>query len=183
MKENRLEDYMNFTKAVYGDKDPAHNFKHIKRISIRLKMFIEATDEQMNLQLLYFIAAFHGLIKKIAEDNSFKEEIITFLKGLGWSDSEIENGFISLERHIDNPITIEEKIVHDANYVELVGAFGIAKAFTTGGAKGQNYEETIKIFENDFLEKIEFKTALGRKIANKRKDYTRQFLNILRTEL
>lgn len=65
----------------------------------------------------------------------------------------------------------------------MVGAFGIAKAFTTGGAKGQNYEETIKIFENDFLEKIEFKTALGRKIANKRKDYTREFLNILKTEL
>lgn len=109
MKENKLEDYMNFTKAVYGDKDPAHNFKHIRRISKRLKMFIEATDEQMNLQLLYFLAAFHGLIKKIASDNSFKEEIIVFLKGLGWSDSEIENGFISLGRHIDNPITIEEK--------------------------------------------------------------------------
>lgn len=183
MKENKLEVYMNFAKAVYGDKDPAHNFRHIKRICKRLKMFIDATDEQMDLQLMYFMASFHGLIKKIDEDNSFKDEIVTFLKDLGWSDSEIDNGFICLQRHIQNPSTIEEEIVHDANYIELLGAFGIAKAFTTGGAKGQNYEETIRIFENDYLEKIEFKTALGKKISDKRKDYTREFLNILRTEL
>jgi hypothetical protein len=32
-----------------------------------------------------------------------------------------------------------------------LGAFGIAKAFITGGAKGQSIEDTISIFENQYL--------------------------------
>ena len=39
--------------------------------------------------------------------------------------------------------------MHDANYVEVLGAFGIAKAFTKGGAERQSYEETIAIFREN----------------------------------
>jgi hypothetical membrane protein len=35
--------------------------------------------------------------------------------------------------------------VHDANAVEVLGAFGIAKAFTTGGARGQSNEQTVEL--------------------------------------
>ncbi|MHB1629179.1 MAG: HD domain-containing protein, partial [Bacilli bacterium] len=82
-----------------------------------------------------------------------------------------------------NPITAEEQIVHDANYIELLGAFGIAKAFTKGGAEGQTYEQTADIFEHQFLDVVEFKTPVGKQIASEKRTFTKEFLARLRAEL
>ena len=84
---------------------------------------------------------------------------------------------------MNNPQTVEEMIVHDANYVELLGAFGIAKAFTTGRAYNQTYEETADIFEHQYLDRVELVTPIGKRLAKKRKSYTKNFLWQLRSEL
>jgi hypothetical protein len=81
---------------------------------------------------------------------------------LGWSNEDIDEVFQSLIRHPCNPQSFDEKIVHVANYVETLGAFGIIKAFLTGGAKGQSIEETISIFEKQYLDKVVFQ-ALAEK--------------------
>ena len=52
-------------------------------------------------------------------------------------------------------------IVHDANFFEMTGRFGIAKAFTVGGNFNQTYECTLEIFE-DNLDKLVFRTPIGR---------------------
>ena len=88
-----------------------------------------------------------------------------------------------MERHLDNPQTVEEAIVHDANYIELLGAFGIAKAFTTGGARKQTYQKTADIFEYQYLDKVAFLTPMGKQIAKEKRAYTKEFLNQLRSEL
>lgn len=66
--------------------------------------------------------------------------------------------------HLEDPRTPEAMIVHDANYVEVLGALGIAKAFTTGGARGQTYETTVNIFENN-LNRAVFHTPEGIRLA------------------
>jgi hypothetical protein len=53
---------------------------------------------------------------------------------------------------------------HNANAVEVLGAFGIAKAFTTGGARGQSYEQTVELYEG-FLDRATFVTPTGRALA------------------
>jgi uncharacterized protein len=63
-----------------------------------------------------------------------------------------------------------------------LGAFGIAKAFTTGGAKGQSIEETASIFEQQYLDKVIFQTPVGKQMADERKNYTKEFLMRLHTE-
>lgn len=105
-----------------------------------------------------------------------------FLGELGWEEREIDDAFDSLRRHLVNPQTPEEKIVHDANFVELLGAFGIAKAFTVGGEFGQSYEETVDIFESRYLDKVVFRTPVGQRIAREERAYTKDFLNRLRNE-
>ena len=81
------------------------------------------------------------------------------------------------------PFYTKIAIVHDANYIELLGAFGIAKAFTTGGARRQTYEETANIFEYQYLDKVAFLTPRGKQIAREKRAYTKGFLKQLRSEL
>ena len=73
-------------------------------------------------------------------------------------------------------------IVHDANLFEVTGRFGIAKAFTVGGNFNQTYECTLEIFE-DNLDKLVFRTPIGRSMYEVRKDYTRAFIEELRAEI
>jgi len=69
----------------------------------------------------------------------------------GWPKEDIEEVYQSLFRHLYNLQSFDEKIVNDAINVKTLGALGIAKAFITGSAKGQSIEETISIFENQYL--------------------------------
>ena len=183
MKKHELNLYKKFTKEYYDDRDPGHDFYHIKRILNRLEIVIDGIEEEIDYALLYFLACFHGLNKKIESDEDFQINTREFLKEIGWGDSEIESGFISLKRHVRNPQKVEEEIIYDLNYIELLGALGIAKAFTTGGAKGQSFEETINIYEENYLDKVEFRTIYGKKISKEGRDYAKRFLKRLREEL
>lgn len=129
MLKQKIEPYKNFAQAYYIDRDSAHDFRHIERIISRLNFLSQEVSQLPNKALLYFLACFHGLQKNIHNDTSFRDRVTDFLQDLGWTKTEIEMAFDSLERHTDNPQTVEEKIVHDANYVELLGAFGIFISF------------------------------------------------------
>ena len=183
MNRYELQPYLEFVRFLYDDRDPGHDFNHIKRITERLSILSADLITTLRDDLLYFLACFHGLWNKINTDYKFRENVRSFLINLGWNESNIDEGFICLERHLKSPKTVEEKVVHDANYMDLLGAFGVAKAFTTGGAKGQSYEETANIFEYGYLDKIEFLTPKGKVLAEEKKKYTKDFFKQLRSEL
>ena len=183
MLKQQLEPYKRFAQDYYIDRDTAHDFRHIERIISRLDYLSQGVASPPNKALLYFLACFHGLAKNFSNDESFRDRVKHFLHDLEWAEAEIEEAFQSLERHLDNPQTVEEAIVHDANYIELLGAFGIAKAFTTGGARKQTYEETADIFEYQYLDKVAFLTPMGKQIAKEKRAYTKEFLKQLRSEL
>ncbi|MEM7594044.1 MAG: hypothetical protein AAF383_21470 [Cyanobacteria bacterium P01_A01_bin.83] len=182
MLKQQIEHYQRFAQPHYADRDSAHDFRHIERIISRLDLLSQEMSSP-NKALLYFIACFHGLKNRLREDELFRDEVRVFLQNLKWNEAEIEKALLSLQRHTNNPQTVEEQIVHDANYVELLGAFGIAKAFTTGGAWQQTYEQTADIFEYRYLDKITFVTPVGKRIAKQKRAYTKKFLKQLRSEL
>ena len=78
---------------------------------------------------------------------------------------------------------VEQAIAAPRQPIELLGVFGIAKAFTKGGAEGQTYEQTADIFEHQFLDVVEFKTPVGKQIASEKRAFTKEFLARLRAEL
>lgn len=75
-----------------------------------------------NKELLYFIACFHGLSTKLSNERAFRDRFYRFLLDLKWSETEIDLAFTSLARYTKAPQNVEEAIVHDANYIELLGA-------------------------------------------------------------
>ena len=182
MLKERIEPYLEFARSYYRDRDTAHDFQHIRRIIDRLDLLSKEISPSPNKQILYFLACFHGLGTNL-HNQLFRDRVKRFLLDLEWSETEIEEAFVSLARHLKDPQTVEEAIVHDANYIELLGAFGIAKAFSTGGARGQTYEETSDIFEYRYLDKVSFVTPVGKRIAEEKRSYTKEFLRQLRSEL
>ena len=184
MLKQQIESYRKFAQHHHQNlnKDTAHDFLHIERIISRLDLLSQEIPSVPNKSLLYFLACFHGLMA-LSEDKLFQTQVTCFLQGLEWTEEEIKQAFQSLERHLEDPQIIEEKIVHDANYLELLGAFGIAKAFTTGGARKQTYEQTANIFEYRYLDKVEFLTPVGKRIAKEKRTYTKEFMKQLRSEL
>lgn len=180
--KNHLEPYIDFVKPFYAGKDSVHDFRHIERIISRLTPLSEGIAQSIRTDRLFFLACFHGLGKQLSGNPEFCTQVRIFLNSLDWSKEDIEEAFQSLFRHLSNPQSIEEKIDHEANCVETLGAFGIAKAFTTGGAKGQSIEETVNIFEHQHLDKVVFQTPAGKQLAGERKTYTKEFLRRLRDE-
>ena len=183
MLKERIEPYQEFARSYYRDRDTAHDFQHIHRIINRLDLLSQEISPSPDRKLLCFLACFHGLQANLRNDKLFRNRVKRFLLDLEWSEVEMEKAFASLARHLKEPQTTEEAIVHDANYIELLGAFGIAKAFTTGGARGQTYEETSDIFEYRYLDKVSFATPVGKRIAREKRAYTKEFLKQLRSEL
>lgn len=172
---------LEFIEPYQNAKDSAHNLAHIRRILRRLDglaVGLPAPDPR----ILHFLACFHGLQPRLRDDTQFRDEAVALLRTHGWDDDAISDAFTSLGRHLTEPRGVEEMIVHDANFLELLGAFGIAKAFTTGGARGQSYEETAAIYEGRYLDQIEFQTPAGRRLAVEGRAYARAFLARLQEE-
>ncbi len=177
-----IQPYLDAARPHYEGRDPGHDYQHILRIAGRLEELSQGLDPMPLLNRLNFLCAFHGLGGRIKNDPEFEDQVSAFLAGLGWHDAEIRTAYDLLETHLGNPQTPEQKIVHDANFFEVTGAFGIAKAFTVGGAHGQSYEETLAIFEAN-IDRLDFKTPVGRTVYQGRIAETRQFIETLQLEL
>ncbi len=178
-----MKQILDFVRPRYAVKDPAHDFSHIQRIIRLIGPLSEGVLPPVKPRLLCFLACFHGLAGDLREDEFFRTRTRTLLDQLGWTAQEITEALESVQRHINAPQTGEEMVVHDANCAETLGALGIAKAFTTGGARAQGYETTLDVFEKSILPKTKFLTPVGRKLAADADSFTRDFLARLRREL
>ncbi len=181
-KREQIGVYLEFARPYYESKDAAHDFRHIRRVAARSDELAKCADDEIRLDRLCCLVAFHGLGGKLADDAQLAERITIFLATLGWSAPEIEALLAALARHVSDPQTAEERIVHDANLFEVTGPFGIAKAFTVGGARGQSYERTLEIFERN-LDKATFRTSAARAAYAPRKVYAHAFIKALRADL
>jgi uncharacterized protein len=177
---NQRAPYERFALAHYTDKDSGHDADHVRRILARLDLLAEGLPTP-RVDRLYFLACFHGLGRRIGHDAGFRRQVEAFLASLGWAEPEIVEVLHSVQRHLTAPVTVEERIVHDGNAVEVLGAFGIAKAFTTGGARGQSYEQTVERYE-EVLDQARFVTPAGQMLAREGRAYARAFLDRFKAE-
>ena len=161
MKPKQLE---KFVKPLYKKKDSMHNFKHILKIKRKIP-YLKKDYKKINNDKLNFLTYFHGLKKFV---NKNRKEILE----LGYNREYIK----TLNRHIKNPKTVEEKIVSDANSLESVGKFGIKKAFAVGKKQKRTKKETI-IFIKRNIKKIKFYTKKGKTLGNKGIKVIERYLN------
>lgn len=172
---NVIERYAGMARPLYVGKDPAHDWSHIERIWSRLP-WLGSEFHEVDVDRAAFLTAFHGLQDQVRSDTALRGAVVEQLAEQGRSDAEIDELLLALDRHTAQPLSPEEVVVHDANVLEVIGAFGIAKAFTKGGAEGQSYEETIAFYRG-FLARATFFTQAARSVEAERRAYAEAFLS------
>lgn len=173
---NHVKDYM----AHY---DASHDFHHIQRV-VRLAQHIQSHTPNTSPEVVTLCALLHDVgdrkYVKAEEDASrliytflvsidvpaeLAEKIQTICLGVSYSSETKDPGKV-LALIKEYP---ELAVVQDADRLDAIGAVGIGRAFTFGGAKNRSLGSSMDHFEEKLL-KIEgmMKTDVGRELAKER---------------
>ncbi|TYU06099.1 HD domain-containing protein [Listeria monocytogenes] len=175
-----------------------HDWEHIKRVW-HLSKQIQAVEggDKFTIELA---ALFHDYNdSKLTEDPLQATEIITTWLREKEIPKEVISKIIRIIQAVSfkngkNPIqasTIEEKIVQDADRLDAIGAIGIARTFTYGGAHNreianQNYPENTTLqhfYDKLLLIQEQLKTTTAQEIAVEKQKVMQDFIHALEKEL
>lgn len=172
--------------------DASHDFRHVKRVTATAITIYEAekpTQPGLDAYTVILGALLHDVEdKKYAQA---KDAIRDALLGVGMPDDEavrlqrLVEG-VSYSSETKDPAKIqaiiaevpELAVVQDADRLDAIGAIGIARCFTFGGAKhARSLEESVEHF-HEKLYKLEgmMKTSTGRRMAAERSRRLREFV-------
>jgi uncharacterized protein len=179
--------------------DASHDFRHVGRVTrTAIEIFETEGTAQPNLDLYTIIlgALLHDVEdKKYAES---KDAIKLALLEVGMPEAEafrlqrLVEG-VSYSSETKDPEKVrsliadipELAVVQDADRLDAIGAIGIARCFTFGGAKGtRSLEESVEHF-HDKLFKLEgmMKTETGKVLAAERTRVLRDFVDCWKREI
>lgn len=188
-------------QSHFEKETTGHDWEHIKRVW-HLSKQIQATEggDKFAIELA---ALFHDYNdSKLTSDPAQATEVIThWMKGKEIPE-EIISKIIRIIRIIQsvsfkngkNPTqasTIEEKIVQDADRLDAIGAIGIARTFTYGGAHNReiaNRDHPENTTLQHFYDKLlliqkQLKTKTGRELAGEKQKIMQEFIHALEKEL
>jgi uncharacterized protein len=136
-----------FVRKRMDALDLAHDFSHVECVVKLTKKIGKA--EKANLRIAVPAAYFHDLPPKEAEGKfsystlDSAREAGDFLRKIGFPENHIrriQQAIIpaSYTMHLKGvkPETLEAKVVRDADFLDAIGARGIARAFATAGYYG-----------------------------------------------
>src|SRR5437588_933904 len=123
--------------------DSAHDFEHIMRVYKNAQKI--GKEENANMKLVLAAVLLHDIISspksvKKSKTSSIKSSVVAqrILQNHGYDKDEIKTISDAILDHSFSrgkvPNTIEGKILQDADRLDAMGAIGIARAFSVGGA-------------------------------------------------
>jgi uncharacterized protein len=181
----RVTDYI---KVYMSNYDPSHDYSHIKRV-VHLAQTIQTHVPNTNRDIVTLAALLHdvGDRKYLKPGEDATRMIFTVLTSLGASEVLAEKiqticlgvSYSSEIKDLAHVQTLirehpELAVVQDADRLDAIGAVGIGRVFTFGGAKGRGLDDSIDHFEEKLL-KLEsmMKTDYGRELARERTERLR----------
>lgn len=188
-----------------------HDWEHTLRVLSNAKM-IAKKEKKCDMRVVEIGALFHDIAR--ADELAIKGKVCHAKKGAklteemlkddGLNEALIEKVVkcVRCHRYRGNeiPVTIEEKIIYDADKLDSLGAIGIGRAFLFAGRIGAKVHNTLEEAVNsksysenntayrEFLVKLKYlpskmMTVSGKKIAQKRLEYMEEFFNKLDDEV
>lgn len=131
-------------KNVLRCRDPAHDFQHIIRVYKNAELI--GRREGGDMDILLPAALLHDLVvypkgsaktSKSADDSADMAE--RWLRGYGYPQAEIDKICYCIRTHSYSkrlkPVTLEGKILQDADRLDALGAIGIARTFSVSGTE------------------------------------------------
>ncbi len=175
-----------FVKAKLEGENSGHDWGHIDRVR-RLAMKIAKEEKSANTTIIELAALLHDIADwKFHGDGAGQREARKWLESIFIDETTIASVCdivqnISFKKNAPQvPLSIEGKIVQDADRLDAMGAIGVARAFAYGGNRGRDMKESVQHFyEKLLLLKDRMNTNTAKKLAAKRHqfmlDYLKQF--------
>jgi len=189
--------------------DPAHDFGHIMRVCKNVRKI--AKHENVNLRLVLTAALLHDIVSFPKSDKRSKisslksaQKAKRILEKYNYTENEI---MIIVDAIADHSFsrnktakTIEGKILQDADRLDAIGAIGIARTFSVGGAENRPIYNVTDPFchirtlddkrwtVDHFYRKLlilekKMNTKFAKKEAKRRTKILKEFLIELRREI
>jgi len=203
------ESWIDDIKPMYLGADPAHDLSHILRVFKNAQII--GLREGADMQVLLWAVLLHdaGSVSKLLSGSEELESrrrnaADEFLRTVGLPDEVRAKVLYAVEVHRFsrgiNPVTLEAKILQDADRLDAIGAIGIARVFMTGGTLDRALysprDPFCKIREPDdkkwnldhFYRKLlnlesGMHTKTARELAGKRSAVLRRYLQDLEEEI
>jgi uncharacterized protein len=201
--------FADFLDAQAAGADAAHDRAHVTRVVTTARRL--AGDEAAQMDVVVPAAWLHDCVvgAKDAPDRAeasrrAAEAARTFLKSEGYPEQWIPDIEHAIAAHSYSgtvaPETTEARVVQDADRLDALGAIGIARCFTVGGALDRSLYDPDDPFCDDrppdddaytldhFYAKLlrlpdTMQTEAGRAEANRRTAVLRDYLDRLRDEI
>jgi uncharacterized protein len=201
--------FANFLDARAAEADAAHDRAHVERVVTTARRLAQEEDAQMDVVVP--AAWLHDcvVLPKDASDRDqaslrAADAAADFLESEGYPDRWIPDIRHAIAAHSYSgdvtPETLDAKVVQDADRLDALGAIGIARCFTVGGALDQTLYNPDDPFCDErapdddtytldhFYAKLlrlpdTMKTEAGRTEAEQRATFLRQYLDQLRDEI
>jgi len=160
-----------------------HDVQHTMRVYRTALRLAEA--EGANQGIVALAALLHDVDdRKISPDTHVNcDHAVSFLRSHQVSEADISciveviRGVSFSENAEKVPLTIEGRIVQDADRLDALGAIGIARTFAYGGAHGRSPEASIQHFHDKLLRLRDMMTTdEGRRMAEERHAWIEAFL-------
>ncbi len=189
--------------------DAAHDMAHIHRVVANARML--AVAEGADLSIVLPAAWLHDCVivpKNSSQRNQASrlaaQAAIQFLQSINYPSRHHAAIGHAIEAHSFSanilPTTLEAKVVQDADRLDAIGAIGIARCLTLGGAMGQRLydpsepfpekrtaDDKINSLDHFYCKLLQLEnrmqTAAGRTEARQRTLFMKQFLDQLRREI
>jgi len=198
--ENLISSIETFVQDYMSHYDSSHDYSHIRRV-LALAKKIEAAElssgrsSQLDPNIVTLAALLHdvGDKKYLREGEDGDTMVQNLLLARGASPDlarkvQIITKHVFYSSEIKNPALVKEMIlqypelavVQDADRLDAIGAVGIGRTFTFGGAKGFAWAEDSKGPIEHFHEKLEklegmMKTTMGKVLASERTERLKIF--------
>jgi len=190
MDENYSEIYEH-VRHVLGN-DGSHGMDHIRRVTRMCEII--GMREHAAMDILIPAALLHDIARPLEKEQGILHETEgakmagEYLASIRYNPSyigEIEDAIRTHRyRSADKPRTLEARILSDADNLDAMGAFGIARTFMRAAEHGGSIDDAIFHFHDKLLKLNEHMyTLTGREMAKKRHAVLVSFLANLHEEL
>ncbi|APH04688.1 HD domain-containing protein [Bacillus weihaiensis] len=173
------------------EEGSGHDWWHIERV--RKLSLVIAKEEGADIFVVELAALLHDLIDDKLPDQMrlTSAEVKEFLRRYSVDSSIIEKvdiiiQTISFRKKIpSDQLSLEAKVVQDADRLDAIGAIGIARTFAFAGSRGNVIYDPISVKRTDaishFYEKLlllkdKMNTRSGKKLAKERHEFLESFL-------
>lgn len=124
-------------RAWYSNADPVHDFNHVLRVYNMAERL--ANEEHADLEIVRAAALLHDAegsapdsATRLSHHHRSADLAYTILKQEGWDEGRIDRVLHCIRAHRfrsdgEAPLTIEAKVLFDADKLDVLGAIGIAR--------------------------------------------------------